>query len=83
VLTIVLLLSKEFIKWVLLANILAWPIAYFVARKWLQGFAYKINLGWGIFIFSSVLALIIAVLTVSVQAFKAARSNPIDSLRYE
>ena len=83
VLTIVLLLSKEFIKWVLLANIMAWPIAYFVARKWLQGFAYKINLGWGIFVFSSALALMIAVLTVSIQAFKAARSNPLDSLRYE
>jgi len=81
--TIVLLLSKEFIKWVLLANILAWPIAYFIAKKWLQGFAYKISLGWGIFVFSSVLALMIAVLTVSVQAFKVARSNPIDSLRYE
>ena len=83
VLTIVLLLSKEFVKWVLLANVLAWPIAYIIAREWLQGFAYKINLGWGIFVFSSTLALIIAVLTVSVQAFKAARSNPLDSLRYE
>ena len=80
---IVLLLSKEFALWVVIANIISWPLAYFISNKWLQGFAYRINLGWEIFIFSTVLALVIAVLTVSYQAVKAAVANPVESLRYE
>jgi putative ABC transport system permease protein len=80
---IVLLLSKEFTKWILVANIIAWPVAYFLSKKWLQGFAYRMNLGWGVFVLSAVLALTIAVLTVSYQAIKAALANPVESLRYE
>ena len=80
---IVLLLSKEFALWVLIANIVSWPLAYFISIKWQQGFAYRIDLGWEIFIFSAVLALVIAVLTVSYQAVKAAVANPVESLRYE
>ncbi len=80
---IVLLLSKEFAFWVLIANIIAWPIAYFVANKWLTTFAYRINLGWELFIFSAILALAIAIFTVSYQAIKAAVANPVESLRYE
>ena len=65
-----------------MANLIAWPVAYFVSKRWLSEFAYRIPLGWGIFIFSSALALLIAILTVSYQAIKAATANPINSLRY-
>jgi putative ABC transport system permease protein len=80
---IVFLFSKEFAKWVLLANAIAWPVSYFVMRKWMQGFAYRISLEWEVFVLSAGLALMIALLTVSFQAVKAATSNPVDSLRYE
>ena len=83
VLAIIVLLSKEFVKWVLIANLVAWPVAYIISRNWLKGFAYRIDLGLSIFLFSSILALLIAVITVSYQAFKAARANPVKSLRYE
>jgi len=80
---IVILLSKEFAKWVLVANVLAWPLAYYFMNKWLQEFAYRINIGIGTFIASAVIALIIALLTVSFLSIKAALANPIESLRYE
>jgi len=80
---IVVLLSKQFIKWVFIANIFAWPAAYFVMNKWLQSFAYRINISIWIFIISALLAAGVALLTVGFQAFKAAHSNPVDSLRYE
>ncbi len=80
---IVFLFSKEFAKWALLANAIAWPVSYFVMRKWMQSFAYRIPLAWEIFVLSAGLALMIALLTVSYQAVKAATSNPVDSLRYE
>ncbi|MCK5077057.1 MAG: hypothetical protein KAR38_11810, partial [Calditrichia bacterium] len=80
---IVLLLSKEFVKWIIWANILAWPIAYFAMNKWLQNFAYKIEIGIWIFIISALLAMMIAVLTISFQSIKAAIANPVESLRYE
>ena len=80
---IILLLSKEFITWVLIANIFAWPMAWFIMTKWLQNFAYKIELSWWIFGGAGVVALSIALLTVSVQAIKAATANPIESLKYE
>jgi putative ABC transport system permease protein len=80
---IISLLSKEFTKWVLVANIIAWPIAYLAMNRWLQNFAYRINIGLGTFVLAALLALIIALLTVSYQAVRAARSNPVDALRYE
>jgi len=80
---IVLLLSKEFTKWVLLANIIAWPVAYYAMNRWLQNFAYRINIGPLIFIQSAVLALLVALLTVSYQAMKVSLANPVDTLRYE
>jgi len=79
---VVLLLTKEFIKWVLVANIIALPIAYIIMNKWLQNFAYHINIGLLTFLLSAALALIIALITVSFQAFKTATSNPAESLRY-
>jgi ABC-type antimicrobial peptide transport system permease subunit len=80
---IVLLLTKEFAKWVVVANVIAWPAAYFVSKKWLQGFAYRIDLGWEIFVISAVIAFMIAVGTVSYQAIKAATASPVKALRYE
>jgi len=80
---IALLLSKEFTKWVVVANIVAWPIAYFLMNRWLQNFAYRIDLSIWIFIFSGMIAILIAIITVSSQSMKAATSNPVDSLRYE
>jgi putative ABC transport system permease protein len=80
---IILLLTKEFAKWVIIANLIAWPVAYFTVKQWLKGFAYRIDLGWEIFVFSAITALVIAVATVSYQAIKAAISNPVNALRYE
>jgi putative ABC transport system permease protein len=77
------LLSKDFVKLVLAANLLAWPIAYFAMNKWLQDFAYRIDIGWTVFGLAGGMALVIALLTVSFQALKAALANPVDSLRYE
>ena len=80
---LVILLSREFIFLVLLANLIAWPIAYYLMRDWLSGFAYQTDLNVLPFVASAILALIIAFGTVSLQAIRAARSNPIDALRYE
>ena len=80
---ITLLLCREFFVLVLLANIISWPVAYFVMRNWLQDFAYRTSLGMLTFVLTMVLALIIALLTVSFQAVKAAVANPVDALKYE
>ncbi len=80
---LVMLLSREFILLILLANLIAWPIAYYLMRDWLSGFAYQTNLNVLPFVASAILALIIAFGTVSLHAIRAARSNPIDALRYE
>ncbi|MGD8535731.1 MAG: ABC transporter permease [Candidatus Aminicenantes bacterium] len=80
---ITLLLSKDFLKWVIVANVIAWPTAYFAMNKWLQNFAYRTSFGIEIFILSGILALVIALITVSYQSIKAAAADPIDSLRYE
>jgi putative ABC transport system permease protein len=80
---IVTMLSKEFTKWVLIANIIAWPVAYYFMDKWLQNFAYRTGLKIGTFLLSGTLAFMIALLTVSYQTIKAASANPVDSLRYE
>jgi putative ABC transport system permease protein len=75
--------SKAFIKWVLIANIIAWPVAWFVMDRWLQNFAYRISISWWIFIAAMLLGLVIAFLSVSYQYFKASLTNPVDALRYE
>ena len=80
---IVYLLSKEFTRWVLLANVIAWPVAYFIMSKWLEDFAYRIEMGWWMFLFSGSIALVIALVTVSFHAIKTAMLNPVKSLRYE
>jgi len=80
---LILMFSKEFAKWVIVANLIAWPIAYFAMSKWLQGFAYRTGIQIWIFLLSSFLALLIALGTVSVHTTKAALANPADSLKYE
>jgi putative ABC transport system permease protein len=77
------LLSKDFLKLVLIANLSVWPIAYIVMNDWLQDFAYRIAIGWWVFALPGGLALLIALLTVSFQAIKAALANPVEALRYE
>jgi ABC-type antimicrobial peptide transport system permease subunit len=77
------LLSKNFVMLVLLANLLAWPIAWYAMKHWLENFAYRIDLGWWVFALAGGLALLIALLTVSTQAIKAALANPVEALRYE
>jgi putative ABC transport system permease protein len=80
---IVWLLSREFTKWVILANILAWPIAYYALNRWLHNFAYRINIEFWYFFLAAFLALAVAAFTVSFQSVKAAVANPVDALRYE
>ena len=82
-LEIVSLLSKDFLKLVLIANIIAWPLAYFIMNNWLKDFAYRTNINIWIFVLSGFIALLIALLTVSSHSIKAANANPIKSLRYE
>ncbi len=80
---VVLLLSKELSKRMLIANLIAWPIAWFFSYRWLQNFAYRTNISIWTFIASAAAVFIAAMLTVSVQSIKAAIANPVDSLRYE
>jgi putative ABC transport system permease protein len=80
---ILVLLNKNFVKRVLVANLIAWPLAYYAMNKWLQNFAYRIRISFWMFLASAVIALLIALFTVSYQSFRAARGNPVDSLRYE
>jgi putative ABC transport system permease protein len=80
---IILMMSREFIRWVLIANIISWPIAYYIMHRWLQSFAYRSDIGLLVFILSGFIALVIALLTVSFQTIKAAIVNPVVSLRYE
>jgi len=77
------LLSREFLIWVALANLISWPVAYYAMHKWLQNFAFRILIGWDIFLISGGLAMAISVVTVSFQSIKATTANPVDSLRYE
>ncbi len=77
------MLSKEFLKLVLIASLIAFPVAWFLMNKWLQSFAYRINISWLVFAVAGLSALFIALLTVSFQAIKAAIANPVNSLRSE
>jgi len=77
------LMSGEFLKWVLIANLVAWPAAYYAMNKWLQNFAYRTGLGVWMFALSGGLALVVALATVSFQAVKAATADPVKALKYE
>ena len=81
--SIVTLLSKDFLRLVLIASVIAFPVAWYAMTRWLQDFAYRINIQWWVFILSAVVALIVALGTVSFHAVKAALTNPVRSLRSE
>ena len=80
---VVALLSRQFMKWVVLANVAAWPVAYWAMAKWLQAFAYRITLGPWIFLASGLAALALAFLTIGARTVRAAAANPVRALRYE
>ncbi len=77
------LLSKDFLKLVLIANLLAWPLAWWAMNKWLQDFTYRTSIGWWMFILAGILTVVIAAVTIGFQAFKAAMANPVKNLRTE
>ena len=80
---IVYLLSQEYLKVILIANLIGWPIAYYSMDRWLAGFAYRIDLSWYYFLMAGIATVLVAMITVSYQSVKAAFSNPIKALRYE
>jgi len=80
---IFIMLSKQFIKWVLVANCIAWPLAYYFLHEWLKSFALSAKIDIYTFLLSGLLVLFLALLTVSFQTVRAATANPSDSLRYE
>ena len=80
---IVKIFTFSFMKWVLIANMIAWPLIYFSMSKWLQNFAYRTELDIWIFLISSFIGIMIALITISLQTFKAANSNPVEALKYE
>jgi putative ABC transport system permease protein len=81
--SVMVMLTKDFTKWVVLANVIAWPIAWYAVNKWLQNFAYRIDITIWPFVLAGTSALAIAMFTVSWQAIRAATANPVKSLRYE
>ena len=81
--SVVVLISKQFVKWIIVANIIAWPIAYYFMNSWIQNFAYRVDITLWLFVIAGVAALLIAVTTVGYQTIKAAIANPIDSIKYE
>ncbi|MFC1564750.1 FtsX-like permease family protein, partial [candidate division KSB1 bacterium] len=83
IMSIIQLLTKEFVKWVAVGIIIAFPAAYFAMDLWLQNFAYRIEIGWLPFAASAALAILLSIITVSFHAIKSATANPVDSLRYE
>jgi putative ABC transport system permease protein len=80
---VMVMLNRDFVKWVSIAFVTATPVAYYALNKWLENFAYKTTLSWWIFALAGVLALGIALLTVSWQSWKTATRNPVEALRYE
>jgi putative ABC transport system permease protein len=83
ILEILAMLNGDFIKWVAIAFVIASPVALYAMHKWLQSFAYKTAVSWWIFVLAGIMALLIAVLTVSWQSWRAATRNPVEALRYE
>ncbi len=78
-----IMLNKDFIKWVVIAFMIASSIAWYAVNKWLQNFAFKTRMSWWVFALAGLMALGIVMLTVSFQTWKAARRNPVEALRYE
>ncbi len=80
---ITVMISKEFIKWVMIANLIACPLAYFLVNKWLEGFAYRVTVEIWTFLLVGIITVVVALLTVIYQSLKAAAANPVDKIRYE
>jgi putative ABC transport system permease protein len=80
---VITMLNRDFLKWVAIAFLIACPIAWYAMHKWLENFAYKTDLSWWVFAAAGVIALFIALITVSWQSWRAATRNPVESLRYE
>jgi len=80
---IVMMISKDFMRLVFFASLFAFPIAWWAMNKWLQDFAYRVNIGWWVFAAAGIVAILIALITVSFQSIKAAMANPVESLRTE
>jgi putative ABC transport system permease protein len=80
---IFLLLSQEFITWIFISNLIAWPIGWYIVNLWLKNFAYKTPLDWWVFVLAGLITGIIALITISSQTIKLSLSNPIKALRYE
>ncbi len=80
---VLVLLNKDFVKWIVIAIMIAVPVAWYAMNKWLQNFAYKTEISWWIFVLSGVIATGIALITVSWQSWRAAKGNPVEALRYE
>jgi putative ABC transport system permease protein len=83
IIEILAMLNQDFVKWVGIAFVAACPIAWYAAHRWLQGFAYKTGISWWIFVLAGIIALVIALVTVSMQSLRAAMRNPVEALRYE
>ncbi len=83
IVTIIKLLTKEYTKWVIIANVIAWPVSWYLMNKWLQNFSYRISIDWKTFLLSGLIAFVIAFLTVSIQSIRTATKDPVNSLRYE
>jgi putative ABC transport system permease protein len=77
------LLSKEYVTWVIISILIGSPVAWYAMNRWLQNFAYRINMSWWVFALAGIIVLAIAMLTVSWQSYRAANKNPVDALRYE
>lgn len=83
VINIVFTLVKDFTRWIIIANLISWPIAYLVVSRWLQNYAYRIAPGWSVFVLVLVAVILLAVLTISIQSVKTALSNPVVALKNE
>jgi putative ABC transport system permease protein len=77
------MLSKEFLRLIIIASIISFPVTWFAMNKWLQDFAYRISIQWWVFLLAGAIALVVAAITISFQSVKAALANPVKSLRSE
>ena len=80
---IVAILTKDITKWIIIANLLAWPTTWYAMNKWLENYAYHINIDWWIFILVGTIGLMIALLAISSQVLRTALANPVEALKYE
>ncbi len=83
VMNIFLLMNRQFVFWVLISNIIAWPAAWYIMNRWLENYAYKTSVSWWIFLTAALISIIIAILTVTYQSLRIANTNPAQTLRYE